>query len=81
MKLPRIPFTPPGEIVPLGLSRFYLGYRLRLPVLVWLRRGYQIEWDEMASGWWRFEICLRIERSSITLRWGWSLLRRIEGSR
>lgn len=75
MKLPRIPVANSGAILPLGLSRFELGYRLRMPLLVWHRTGYEITADAMASGWWRLDACARFERGGITIRWGWTFLR------
>ncbi len=71
----KIPYIKRGEIIPIGLSRYDDGHRLRVPVFAWLRRGYLISHDAMAHGLWRFEICLRTELSGFAIHWGWVFVR------
>lgn len=74
----QIQFIRPGEMTPFGLSRYAQGYRLRLPLFAWVRRGYDIRNDQFRRGLWTFGVCLRTEQSGITLHWGWAFVRAVE---
>ena len=74
MRWPRIPVANAGTILPLGLSRFELGYRLLVPLLFWRRTDYDA-YGDICRGWWRFDLCARFERQAITIRWGWRFVR------
>jgi hypothetical protein len=71
----RISFIRPGEIVPLGLSRYEQGYRLRFPIFAWVRRGYLIAQDQFAHGLWRLDVCAGTDASGVFLRWSWVFVR------
>jgi hypothetical protein len=71
----RVLFIRPGQVVPLGLSRYDQGYRLRIPVFAWIRRGYLISQDQFARGLWRFDIVAGSDAAGLFLRWSWVFVR------
>lgn len=71
----RVLFIRPGEVVPLGLSRYDQGYRVRFPVFAWIRRGYVIQRDHFARGLWRLDVCAGSDAAGLFLRWSWVFVR------
>jgi hypothetical protein len=74
-----IPFIERSQRIPLGLSAYAQGKRLKLPLFAWKRRGYLISEDRFAAGWWRFEICIRTENSGFAVHWDWNLFKEHHG--
>lgn len=70
-----IPFVQLGQIVPFGLSRYDQGFRMRLPIFAWVRRGYLISQDQFARGLWRLDVCAGTDAAGLFLRWSWVFVR------
>ena len=66
-----VTYIRPGEMIPLGLSLYDQGYRLRIPVFAWIRRGYLISQDQFAHGLWRFDVIAGTDAAGLFLRWSW----------
>lgn len=66
-------YIPQGHRVPCGLTSFRDGYRIRVPVLKWWRRGYDIATDRFIEGWWCYSVCIRLERFKVSAHAGWGL--------
>lgn len=71
------PLRPQGA---LGLHRMPTregqAVRLLVPVLPWVRKGYDINVDEWRHGLWMWSVALAVERDSrpgfsVSVRWGW----------
>lgn len=74
-----IPLISQGQRIPLGLSKYREGMRLRFPIFIAKRRGYDACFDGMAFGLWRFDICIKTELSGIAVHWGWNLIKEYHG--
>ena len=70
----RIPYIEPGEYCPFGLSRFVNGYRFKFPWGWKWGISFDPLGDGLTRGKWRRDVCVRFERGSISMRWGWVLL-------
>ncbi len=70
-----IPFVQRGQVIPLGLSCYNEGHRVRVPVFAWRRRGYLISQDQFARGLWRLDVCAGTDAAGLFLRWSWVFVR------
>lgn len=71
----KLPYVRPGEVIPLGISRYRDGIRVRIPLFAWVRRGYLIQQDQFARGWWRLDVCAGSDPTGLFLRWSWVFVR------
>ncbi len=74
-----------GQSIPWGLSmraghkEFAWCVHFRLPVLLWWRRGYDINWDEFYSGWWSLNLFLSFDKYiwqmlGLRFAYGWTYI-------
>lgn len=74
--------THQGDITPIGLSirkkdRDYTAQiQIRVPILIWWRKGYDISWDEFWTGWWALHLFVSLDKGhglmfGIRLALGW----------
>jgi hypothetical protein len=69
-----VAFIRPGERVPYGVSKHSTGHRIKFPLWICHRSGWDPVRDEVVKGRWTFEVCIRTELAGFAVHWGWNLI-------